>query len=50
MSATRIKPCSCKPDTPGAKYQDERYGAGMRVHNACGDGKWRCTCCGATRD
>lgn len=31
-------------------FQDQRYGAGMRVHNPCNkDGKigYRCTVCGA---
>lgn len=42
---TTIKQCSCKN-----KYQDEKYGKGMRVmnyapklHNSAGG--WRCTVC-----
>ena len=37
----------------GAKYQDEKYGKGMRVHNAgakVGNSrKYRCTVCGNER-
>ena len=39
---------SCKCSSP---YQDERYGAGLRVHNHApkvhsGAGGWRCSVCG----
>lgn len=54
---TDIRPCDCKADSHGnpaaAKYQDEKYGSGMRVHNSRGPGRdkkssdrWRCTVCG----
>lgn len=31
------------------KWQDEQYGAGMRVHNPCANEKMRCTVCGETK-
>lgn len=40
MSATIIKSCTCRNE-----FQDERYGAGMRVHNARKDGSGKCTVC-----
>ena len=42
-----IKRCDCE-----SKYQDERYGKGLRVHNLCGaknKDKARCTVCGRER-
>jgi hypothetical protein len=41
-------------DSKGAKFQDERYGKGLRVHNACaksgaGPRNYRCTVCGQER-
>ena len=42
---TKILRCNCNH-----KFQDEKYGAQMRVHNfAAKDKNWRCTVCGATR-
>ena len=39
---TEIKKCTCEH-----KYQDERYGKKMRLHNEMGKcGGWRCTVCG----
>jgi hypothetical protein len=43
--STVIKPCTCTN-----KYQDTRYGKGMRVHNSgkpkSSSGElWRCTVC-----
>jgi len=46
--------CECSPDgnTCGAKFQDAKYGKGMRVHNKAvhkgpkGTSKYRCTVCG----
>ena len=35
--------------TDAAKFQDEKYGKGVRIHNAMsknGQGKCRCTVCG----
>lgn len=42
---TNILPCGCEN-----KYQDQRYGKGMRVHNQAASPKpgvktWRCTVC-----
>jgi hypothetical protein len=41
-----ISKCGCDH-----KYQDEKYGPGMRVHNKCvkkgTSTPWRCTVCGA---
>jgi hypothetical protein len=34
-----VRRCTCAD-----AYQDERYGAGRRVFNACTKG-WRCTVC-----
>jgi len=53
-----ILPCGCKADSRGnprgARFQDEYYGAGMRLHTPCkpnapGDKPFRCTVCGAER-
>jgi len=46
-----ISRCSCTGffgNTSGAKYQDEKYGNGLRVFNACLGKKdgYRCTVCG----
>jgi hypothetical protein len=41
---TRIQSCDCKH-----KFQDERYGKGMRVHNVTSDGGARCTVCGVAK-
>jgi hypothetical protein len=38
-SGTQVRRCTCAD-----AYQDERYGAGRRVFNACTKG-WRCTVC-----
>jgi len=35
-------------DTKGAKYQNEKYGWGMRVHNQTDKGQ-RCTVCGTEK-
>lgn len=45
----RIIKCTCKGTAP-MKFQDERYGLGMRVANVCsrtagGGYSARCTCC-----
>ena len=45
----------CSANTgAGAKFQDEKYGDGKRVHNECaasgtGPIEYRCTICEATR-
>lgn len=40
--ATKTVHCNCE-----SKFQDEKYGKGMRVHNLTEDGrKGRCTVCG----
>lgn len=42
-----IKPCSCDH-----KWQDQKYGKGMRVHNAMGpktNGAVKCTVCGSKK-
>lgn len=39
-SGSEIKPCTCKH-----KFQDDRYGKGMRVFNKA-QGGYRCTVCG----
>lgn len=49
-----IKPCSkCREvKLPATKYQNEKYGEGMRVHNPQGaknKDKCRCTVCGDTK-
>lgn len=44
-SATSIRKCSCRHE-----FQDGRYGAGNRLHNATGNGKKRCTVCGNVKD
>jgi hypothetical protein len=36
--------------TDGAKFMNERYGAGLRVHTPLKDGKAKCVCCLAVRD
>lgn len=43
---TRTMFCYCT-----SKYQDARYGMGLRLHNKCtkqmpGQQNWRCTVCG----
>lgn len=40
--------CSTKNDTAGMIFQNERYGRGNRVLNACAKGV-RCTCCGTEK-
>lgn len=42
-----IAPCRC-----AHRYQDEKYGAGNRVHNplAKTPGALRCTVCGSVKD
>lgn len=45
----RIVKCTCRGTAP-MKFQDERYGLGMRVANVCsrtagGGYSARCTCC-----
>lgn len=49
MSKTMIKPCGCE-----SKYQDQKYGEKMRVHNECkspnSSALWRCTVCGTKRN
>jgi len=49
MSATKILSCTCPHD-----YQDARYGASKRVHNATNKPPsrppWRCTVCGRERE
>ena len=42
MSDTTIKSCGCS-----SKYQDEKYGHGLRLFNKSADGaKMSCTVCG----
>ena len=45
-----LKKCKCEDyRTDAAKYQNEKYGKGVRVHNPQGGknrGKCRCTVCG----
>ena len=49
-----IKYCGCDKLTKGTVYQNDTYGAGMRVQNQCAgkDGKraYRCTCCGKVNE
>jgi len=50
-----IKYCGCKSkDGKASRYQDAKYGEGMRVHNemAATDGKRRCRCtiCGKEKE
>jgi len=41
MASTRVLRCKCKHE-----FQDERYGRGLRLHNAKVDGKkYVCTVC-----
>lgn len=43
-----IKPCSCV-----SKYQDQKYGPGLRVKNVGGtreSPKYSCTVCGASNE
>lgn len=42
---TKILPCTCKH-----AYQDERYGAGNRVHNPRKGGIFACTVCGREKE
>jgi hypothetical protein len=47
MADTEIRSCNCS-----SKFQDERYGKQMRVHNpqqGKNKGKLRCTVCGNTK-
>jgi hypothetical protein len=51
MAKATVKRCAKCADyrSVAAAYQDEKYGPGTRVHNACGGkggGKCRCTVCG----
>jgi hypothetical protein len=39
-SGTAVRRCTCQD-----AYQDDRYGPGKRLFNACQKG-WRCTVCG----
>ena len=41
MEEKMVKRCDCKHE-----FQDKRYGKRKRVHNACGNGGYRCTVCG----
>lgn len=43
---TKIIACNCKND-----FQDERYGQGKRLHNACGKEHkdYKCTVCGSVK-
>lgn len=41
---TAIKACFCS-----SAFQDDRYGAQWRVHNASKEG-WRCTVCGKAKE
>jgi hypothetical protein len=47
---TMLKKCKCEDyRTDAAKYQNEKYGKGVRVHNPLGGknrGNCRCTVCG----
>jgi hypothetical protein len=38
-----VRPCTCANE-----YQDQKYGAGRRVHNTTKDGH-RCTSCGTKK-
>lgn len=48
-----IRKCKCENHpSEGAKYQNEKYGKGNRVHNPQGGknrGKYRCTVCEDTK-
>jgi hypothetical protein len=45
VSETAIKRCGCR-----SEYQDQKYGAMMRVHNhAPKKPCWRCTVCGTEK-
>jgi len=41
---TLLLGCNCQH-----AFQDERYGRGIRVHNAAKEGNCRCTVCGRVR-
>lgn len=45
-----LKKCNCTSDkqlnTNAVKFQDEKYGKGVRVANSIKDGVHRCTICG----
>ena len=43
--------CDCKNFGLAMKFQDEKYGIGMRVFNPAGKETptWRCTICGKTK-
>jgi hypothetical protein len=48
--ASIVLKCSCKDhknNPQSARFQDERYGVGMRVFNSMATAdKWRCSVCG----
>ncbi len=31
-------------------FQDKKHGKNMRIHNATGKGRWRCTVCNKEKD
>lgn len=41
---TRVMSCSCNN-----KFQDQKYGPKMRLHNIGAKGQKRCTVCGAQK-
>lgn len=43
LEAKALK-CDCKLDTAASKFQDEKYGKGMRICNPSAKG-WGCTVC-----
>lgn len=45
---TNIMYCGCTNGGSGMKYQDEKYGVGMRVVTHSSKGEARCTVCGGT--
>ena len=50
-SGCRILLCGCDGGAngkAGAKFQDQKYGFGLRVHNVGGASKVVCTVCGKT--
>jgi len=41
---TKVLACTCKHE-----YEDQRYGARMRLHNKCNKG-FRCTICSSIKE
>lgn len=50
MAIGKCAGCSTKHESPGEKYQDEKYGKGNRVQNKRKDGKHSCTLCSTNNE